>query len=123
MAWRSSIISSLDRLIQNCIDGFLVMLAKSDSIVHYSVYFLLKQIIVSLGLLLLNPSITFWQLPESSIATTQSAQLPLTADVLIIGSGITSAVITQELLYHKPGLQITIYEARSLCSGATGCNS
>lgn len=72
-----------------------------------------------------NPTEAFWQLPASQISTTQSAKLPSTTDYAIIGSGITGCSVAKNLLDNLPAgstATVTILEARTLCSGATGRN-
>lgn len=49
--------------------------------------------------------------------------MPETADVVIVGSGITGAAATRALVELTPRpLKIVVLEARQLCSGATGRN-
>jgi hypothetical protein len=70
-----------------------------------------------------NPTKSYWQEPEhESIATIQSPQLPSETDILIIGSGITGCSIAKQLLETDSSVKVTILEARSICSGATGRN-
>ncbi|KAF2420128.1 FAD dependent oxidoreductase [Tothia fuscella] len=57
-----------------------------------------------------------------SLAQIQSASLPETTDVAIIGSGITGTSVAKFLLEGRPDTHVTILEARTLCSGATGRN-
>lgn len=45
-----------------------------------------------------------------------------TVDVAVIGSGITGTSVTKTILEQNPGLRVTVFEARTLCSGATGRN-
>ncbi|KAM0428600.1 hypothetical protein ACHAPT_006961 [Fusarium lateritium] len=49
-------------------------------------------------------------------------ELPSTADVVIIGSGITGAAVAKSLLELSGELRVVVCEARELCSGATGRN-
>ncbi|KAK9860080.1 hypothetical protein MYU51_010333 [Penicillium brevicompactum] len=51
-----------------------------------------------------------------------SQSLPDTADIVIIGSGISGASIAYTLLKKCPTLKIVMLEAREVCSGATGRN-
>ncbi|CAE6475264.1 unnamed protein product [Rhizoctonia solani] len=63
--------------------------------------------------------------PESDrLLHTSEARLPERADIVIIGSGITGALIARMLLEHPNAsdLKIAIVEARDVCSGATGRN-
>jgi hypothetical protein len=75
-----------------------------------------------------NPSKSYWQEdpPFPNLVDAQSPDLPTTADVVIIGSGISSASVAYSILNqsHKRGtsLKIVVLEARNLCSGATGRN-
>ena len=57
------------------------------------------------------------------VASFQSdAELPLTADYVVIGSGISGTCISWFLLEQNPQLQVVVLEAREVCSGATGRN-
>lgn len=72
-----------------------------------------------------NPTEAFWQSPPSLISDIQSPHLPSQVDFAIIGSGATGCSVAQNLLDNLPsGSQatLTVLEARSLCSGATGRN-
>ena len=69
-----------------------------------------------------NATESFWQIPRYSFADQQSETLPKETDVLIIGSGITGIGVAQHLLRLQPSLNITMLEARSAISGATGRN-
>jgi hypothetical protein len=70
-----------------------------------------------------NPTISGWQDPPDAIADLRStAELPKTADVVIIGSGISGASIALGLLDASKGLNMVMLEARQACSGATGRN-
>jgi hypothetical protein len=74
-----------------------------------------------------DPTVSFWQLPPHyTLAEIQSDQLPATTDVAIIGSGITACSVTKHLLDHSASssttLSVTVFEARTLTSGATGRN-
>lgn len=71
------------------------------------------------GLPVDTPTVSFWQQPEHPFAHVQSPSLPQDADVVIIGSGITSISTAQHLLRLEPHLQIVILEARAAISGAT----
>ena len=74
-----------------------------------------------MSLPLLSPTISYWQVPEHSLASYRSP-FPTTADVVIIGSGITGISITRTLFEQDPSLKVVVLEARKLCSGATGRN-
>ncbi|KAG8709947.1 hypothetical protein FRC11_005022, partial [Ceratobasidium sp. 423] len=55
---------------------------------------------------------------------TSEARLPERANIVIIGSGITGALVARMLLEHPNAsdLRIVIVDARDVCSGATGRN-
>jgi hypothetical protein len=74
------------------------------------------------GLPVPNPTTAYWQSEAHELANHQSATLPATADIVIIGSGITGVSTAYHLLQQQPTLAISILEARSLTSGATGRN-
>lgn len=74
------------------------------------------------GLPVASPTMSFWQDPEHSFAHMRSSSLPRDADVVLIGSGITSISTAQHLVRLDPQLRIVILEARSAISGATGRN-
>ncbi|KAF1999325.1 FAD dependent oxidoreductase [Amniculicola lignicola CBS 123094] len=69
-----------------------------------------------------NPTTPYWLQPPHHLANAQSAHLPNTQDIVIIGSGITAASLALTLLRKDPTCTITLLEARTLCSGATGRN-
>jgi hypothetical protein len=79
-----------------------------------------------------GPTTSYWQDPPDRIADARTTEsLPPSADVVIIGSGITGAAVAWNLLKHIPvtdGLpacqkpNIVMLEARQACSGATGRN-
>jgi hypothetical protein len=71
-----------------------------------------------------HPTISYWQDPPSSLANYQSNEtLPESADVVIVGSGITGAAVAWNLLQSKEKHgEIVMLEARGACSGATGRN-
>ncbi|KAL4745063.1 hypothetical protein BDW72DRAFT_211796 [Aspergillus terricola var. indicus] len=50
------------------------------------------------------------------------APAPDTVDVAIIGSGITGATVAYRLAEARPELRVALFEARGLCTGATGRN-
>ena len=68
-----------------------------------------------------QPTPAYWQNPPHRLARYRSP-FPHTANVVIVGSGITGTNIARALLEHDPTLKIVIVEARTLCSGATGRN-
>lgn len=70
-----------------------------------------------------NPTVSYWQADPDAIADLQSTpKLPESADVVIIGSGISGAAIAFDLLQRDASLNIVMLEARQACSGATGRN-
>lgn len=73
-----------------------------------------------------NPTQSYWQEPPADIADLRTTvSLPGSADVVIIGSGITGAAIAWNFLQdandEKPRSTVML-EARQACSGATGRN-
>ncbi|KAK7421555.1 hypothetical protein QQZ08_009900 [Neonectria magnoliae] len=79
------------------------------------------------GLPVPNPTSSYW-LDDPSFPTLCDVQgeLPLEADVVIIGSGIAGASVAKALLElsgeDKSELKVVVCEARQLCGGATGRN-
>lgn len=71
-----------------------------------------------------NPTISAWQVPSHPLASHQSPVLPAQTDFVIIGSGITGCSVAKTLLEHRAAkdAHVTILEARTLVSGATGRN-
>ncbi|KAL4894641.1 FAD dependent oxidoreductase-domain-containing protein [Aspergillus ambiguus] len=75
-----------------------------------------------------NPSKSYWQEdpPFPNLVDAQSPDLPTTADIVIIGSGISGASVAYTILTQssKRGAspKVVLVEARKLCSGATGRN-
>lgn len=69
-----------------------------------------------------NPTQSYWQHVPHPLANTQSETLPSERDYAIIGSGITGLSVTKTLLERHPTATVTVLEARTLCSGATGRN-
>ncbi|KAI1613845.1 FAD dependent oxidoreductase [Exophiala viscosa] len=74
-----------------------------------------------------NPSVSFWQLPpHPTLSEVQSEELPEATDYAILGSGVTGCSITKTLLeasaQSSKASSVTIFEARTLTSGATGRN-
>lgn len=69
-----------------------------------------------------NPTRSYWQLEPHEIADMRStSSLPVKAEVVIIGSGITGAAMAFNLL-EKGTRDVIMLEARQTCSGATGRN-
>lgn len=89
---------------------------------------LLKRINTPPGLPAAKPTSSFWleDPPFPELVDIRSATLPDTADIVIIGSGITGASIARTLLQQcqKLGIEkrIVMLEARQITSGATGRN-
>ena len=78
-----------------------------------------------------NPTTSYWQDPPDPQISDylSSSSVPETADVVVIGSGITGAGIAWNLVggedgVHTPKSQekVVMLEARQACSGATGRN-
>lgn len=66
-----------------------------------------------------NPTQPFWQEPAHALFNVQSPALAPSADIVIIGSGITGCSIAKHILENSD-LSVVVLEARNLCSGATG---
>ncbi|KAM7212086.1 FAD dependent oxidoreductase domain containing protein [Rhypophila decipiens] len=75
-----------------------------------------------------NPTVSYWQDPPDGIANLRvTAELPESAETVIIGSGISGAAIAWNLLEDvrfckKESMNVVMLEAREACSGATGRN-
>lgn len=70
-----------------------------------------------------NPTQAAWQEPpHPTVSNAQSPELPKETDVAIIGSGITGTAVAHYLLNHGGDLRVTMVEARTAVSGATGRN-
>jgi glycine/D-amino acid oxidase-like deaminating enzyme len=72
-----------------------------------------------------NPTESYWQLPPHRIAnhrTTPSLPGDIILDYVIIGSGISGAAIAHKLLSRDSSLKISMLEARTAASGASGRN-
>ncbi|QYT04841.1 DAO domain-containing protein [Trichoderma simmonsii] len=76
------------------------------------------------GLPVGNPSKSYWLSEPSEVLLGHrtTKDLPQTADVLIIGSGITGAFAAHFLREKAPNLDVVMLEAREACWGATGRN-
>ncbi len=87
-----------------------------------------KALLTDPGLPKANPTVSLWQEPaHPTVATIQSPILPKYTDYLIIGSGITGCSVAKGLLDGSPTVcgakpHVTVLEARTLASGATGRN-
>ena len=68
-----------------------------------------------------NPTTSFWQMPPHAISDVQSPALPATTDYAVIGSGVTGCSVAKHLL-DLGDKSVTVFEARTLTSGATGRN-
>lgn len=106
-----------------------VLFSTLKSIIHdYNVIY--KRILTSPGLPVPNASLPYWQFPKSPIANHGAdATLPVEADVVIIGSGISGTAVARTLLEHPTQKQkamsgapinVVMLDAREACSGATG---
>ncbi|KAF4964250.1 hypothetical protein FSARC_7804 [Fusarium sarcochroum] len=85
----------------------------------------LKLMTVRPGLPSTSPTVPAWQTPpHPTVSNARSSTLPSETDVVIIGSGITGIGATHCLLNHPDGthLKVTMLEARTATSGATGRN-
>ncbi|KAF2492465.1 FAD dependent oxidoreductase-like protein [Lophium mytilinum] len=69
-----------------------------------------------------NPTPSYWHNPPSPLANHLSGALPSTTDTLIIGSGISGAMVAWNLLSAPSPPSITMLEARTACGGASGRN-
>ncbi|KZF26448.1 FAD dependent oxidoreductase [Xylona heveae TC161] len=71
-----------------------------------------------------NPTTAYWQdPPDEHISNVRSTpEIPQTADVIIIGSGITGACVAYNILQKSPNMRVVMLEAREAVSGATGRN-
>jgi len=70
-----------------------------------------------------NPTKSYWRTPTLPIDDHRStAKLPTSAQYVIVGSGITGALIARKLREQEPSANIVMLEARQTCSGATGRN-
>lgn len=76
-----------------------------------------------------HPTLSLWQEPaHPTVSSIQSPTLPSLTDYIVIGSGVTGCSVAQSLL-ESPSAgangsppHVTVLEARTLCSGATGRN-
>ncbi|KAF3765012.1 FAD dependent oxidoreductase [Cryphonectria parasitica EP155] len=72
-----------------------------------------------------NPTQAFWQLPpHPDVSAIQSPTLRTETDIVVIGSGITGCSVSKALLEDESfgPIHVTVLEARTLTSGATGRN-
>ncbi|EEY21537.1 FAD dependent oxidoreductase superfamily [Verticillium alfalfae VaMs.102] len=78
--------------------------------------------VVDPGLPVANSTQPFWHSELHPLSDHKSAWPQSIVDVVIIGSGISGASIAHNLLSRRPDINITLIDARSLCSGATARN-
>ncbi|KAL9600241.1 MAG: hypothetical protein Q9179_003283 [Wetmoreana sp. 5 TL-2023] len=70
-----------------------------------------------------NPTSSYWQDPPHSLANHRTtSDLPKSASVIVIGSGITGASVAYNILARHSPISVLMLEARTVCSGATGRN-
>lgn len=70
-----------------------------------------------------EPCVSYWQQAPDEIANLRSTpELPESADVIIIGSGVSGSSVAYNLLSAKPELKVVMLEARQAASGASGRN-
>ncbi|KAI6092034.1 FAD dependent oxidoreductase [Hypoxylon rubiginosum] len=76
------------------------------------------------GLPVDNPTKSYWhrETSEKLIGHRTTKELPRSADVVIVGSGITGSFAAHFLKEKRPDLNIVMLEAREACWGATGRN-
>ncbi|KAL7623172.1 hypothetical protein AAE478_006853 [Parahypoxylon ruwenzoriense] len=76
------------------------------------------------GLPVDNPTRSYWHREPSRklLGHRTTAELPRSADVVVVGSGITGAFAAHFLREKRPGLDVVMLEAREACWGATGRN-
>lgn len=98
-------------------------MANSD-LPHELLLKLASQVIQDPGIPVPNPTVSAWQEPAHPFATIQSKDLPRYTDCAIIGSGITGCSAAKTILESDLGFdkKVTVFEARSLTTGATSRN-
>jgi glycine/D-amino acid oxidase-like deaminating enzyme len=70
-----------------------------------------------------NPTVSFWlSQPDEFSIHRSTEELPKEADIVIIGSGYAGTSVVTNLQMLNPDLKIAMFEARDVCSGATGRN-
>ena len=74
------------------------------------------------GLPVENPTASYWhrEPSEKLLGHRTTTHLPRSADLVIVGSGITGALAAHFLRERAPGLDVVMLEAREACWGATG---
>ncbi|KUL83434.1 hypothetical protein ZTR_10961 [Talaromyces verruculosus] len=70
----------------------------------------------------ITPPAAYWQQLPHRLSNARSAILPQTTDIAIIGSGITGVCMAKTILEQDQTARVTVFDARTLCSGATGRN-
>lgn len=72
-----------------------------------------------------DPSVATWQLPPHPLSEIQSEILTPVTDMAIIGSGVTGCSVSSNLLENAllGDRTVTVFEARTLTSGATSRNA
>lgn len=85
---------------------------------------LADQVVQDPGIPAPNPTVPAWQEPPHPLANAQSKDLAQHIDFAIIGSGITGCSAAKTILESELGRakRVTMFEARSLTSGATSRN-
>ncbi|KAI0137958.1 FAD dependent oxidoreductase [Hypoxylon sp. NC0597] len=76
------------------------------------------------GLPVANPTKSYWHKEPSTklLGHRTTKELPRSADVVIVGSGITGSFAAHYLKEKQPDLDVVMVEAREACWGATGRN-
>ena len=72
-----------------------------------------------------NPLPSYWHNPKSPLANVIEPETDKPAepyDYAIIGSGICGTMVAYYALQTHPGARVVMFEAREVCSGATGRN-
>jgi glycine/D-amino acid oxidase-like deaminating enzyme len=71
-----------------------------------------------------NPTKSFWieEFRHRLDNLRSTPELPATADVVVIGTGMTGCSSVYHLTKSNPNLSIVALDARAFCSGATGRN-
>lgn len=86
---------------------------------------ILKQITEDPSLPRTDPTTSLWQVPgHHAVANAQSSVLPQRVDYAIIGSGVAACGAAKSILSSSASgsKSVAVFEARGLCSGATGRN-
>ena len=69
------------------------------------------------------PTKSYWQDPADPVADHRSTpELPKSADIVIIGSGVSGCSIANNILDSQNGADVVLLEARQAASGASGRN-